>query len=451
MRFLFCFFAIALSLAVYPVFLNVNTELIPIWNHVEIDIFNWYRMIFVGFTGLISFYFVKELEPLAIGYLTLLFLSCLLSSFPQTSIFGTPMHHEGLIALMGYVGIYHLITKHGIYNALEKCLDIVVYVVAIVGVMQVIYGNFLNFPFFKLLMPKLEFSAVKWPIYSSLGGPNNLGLFCALFFPYAILKKKYVQVAFLLALAIGSQTRGAWLSMVITTAFISRRYLLYLAIAAVIGCIPIRADIADRARATYHQIHYPLRDGDLAGRVYMWKEALPMLKKTLFVGSGPSTFVLYFKQFQKRGDDIGFNKLVIDRPHNLFINIWQGTGLLSLLILSTIVINLMLYSKDAALKLGVLGFLIAGFFTDSVLSVTPYFLIFLGGLQHEYRNELAKSAFNDMVGFFSPLINIINKVSRLGFLDEELRKSAPKQKPTIVKAELPVEPTTEETINAEPV
>ncbi len=64
------------------------------------------------------------------------------------------------------------------------------------------------------------------------------------------------------------------------------------------------------------------------------------------------------------------------------------------------------------------------------------------------RNDLAKSAFNDMIGFFSPLINIINKVSRLGYLDEQLKKSAPIQKPALVKDS---EQTIEVNINAEPI
>ncbi len=385
MKFILCLFTIALSLGVYPIFLHMNKDLIHMWGYVEIDIFNWYRMVFVGLTGCTAFYFVRKLDTPVIWYLALLLLSTLFSLYPETSIYGTPMHHEGLIALIGYIGIYQFVVMSGFYKSLERALDVVVFIVGFVAILQILYGNFLNFPLFKAIVPKLEFQAVRWPLYSTLGGPNNLGLFCSLFFPYAIIKKKYAQVVLLLALAVGSQTRSAWISMFITTAFVSRKYVLYLIIASIVLCIPIHKKVFLRARVTWHQIHFPPRDGDLAGRIYMWKGAIPSLKKTLLIGQGPSTFPLYFPQFTKRGDDIGFENLVIDRPHNMYINIWQSTGLISLFILSSIVFIALCGGRSTALRLGVLGFLITGFFTDSMLSVTPYFLIFLGGLRYEYN------------------------------------------------------------------
>lgn len=386
MKKIFCFFTLALSLCMYPALLYMNREVASIYNNrVELDVFNWYRMLLVGFVGIISFRYVRRINALVIAYISLCILSCLCSEFPQTSIYGTPLHHEGLIALLGYVGIYLLASKYGFFKKMENCLGVVVYVVASVGVLQVIYGNFLSFPLFKLMLPeKMIFQAVSWPIYSTMGGPNNLGLFCALFFPYCLIKKKYFQAFLLISLAISSQTRGALLSIFITTAFISRRNLLYLTLGIILLCIPIHRKVIQRIHTTTNQIHYPLKDSDLSGRVYMWKESVDRLSKTTLIGDGPATFVHYFPQFKKRGNDIGFKNLIIDRPHNLYINIWQGTGLISLLILGCLVLVGLIGGQAAPLKMGVLGFLISGFFTDSMLSVTPYFLIFLGGLQHEY-------------------------------------------------------------------
>lgn len=51
------------------------------------------------------------------------------------------------------------------------------------------------------------------------------------------------------------------------------------------------------------------------------------------------------------------------------------------------------------------------------------------------RTELTQALFNHMFFFFKPIVSIVNGVGRLMFLDEEIRKSTPIQKPEIVKEE----------------
>lgn len=385
MKYVLCAFAIALSFAVYPITLLVNSELVPIFSHIEIDFFNWYRMLLVGVIGIPFLFLFRGVSWGLWAYLILLFASTALSRFPETSIYGTPMHHEGLIALLGYLGIYAAAKRFGLFKELELSLNIVVYTTAFFAVLQLIYGNFLNFPLFKLIIPKLMIHAETFPIYGNMAGPNHLGLFCALFLPYAIVKKKHLQVILLMALLIGSQTRGAWLSAVITTALISRRYLIYLIVIGAILSIPMHDIVTWRIKRTAREVHYPIQDVDFGGRAYMWKMAIPALKDTILLGHGPSTFISYFPQFTERGAAAGFANLVIDRPHNIFINIWQNTGLLSLIILGLLVFLAIFFSVNPSLEMGVIGFLIAGIFTDSVLCVTPYFLIFLGGLSNEHN------------------------------------------------------------------
>lgn len=382
-----CFFAIALTLLVYPIVLNINSDLSSFWGFLELDIFNWYRMLLIGVVGAGSFLCVRRKDPAVVLYLILLSISFTLSRFHETALYGTPMHHEGLIALLGYVGIYGFCVKYGFFKGLEKCLDIVVFIVFGVCLLQVLYGNFLDFFIFKIVMPPFQYKSLEWPLYGIEGCSNHLGLFCALFLPYAILRNKYIQVCLLIFMLIGSQCRGAWLSAIITTTFISRKALFYLIIAGILLSVPIHKKVAERIKTTVNDIHFPIRDKDLAGRAYMWKKSIPMLKESILIGKGPATFPLYFPQFAKRGDDIGFLSLIVDRPHNMFINIWQNTGLISLLVLSWVVLNAMLFSSDYSLIMGAMGFLIAGLFTDSVLCVTPYFLMFLGGMTNEYNEE----------------------------------------------------------------
>lgn len=389
MKFILCVFALALSVAIYPVTMLQHSEMLYIFNLIETDFFNWYRMILVSL--MIPFIALKNAKlrvewPIA-AYLFLLLLSSIASRYPETSIYGTPMHHEGLLAILGYFGIYQAVKRTGIFYSLEKCLDAVVFITAGVAVLQVKYGNFLNFPLFKLLIPEIKMTAETWPIYANMGGPNNLGLFCSLFTPYALIRKKWIQFTLLLALLIGCQSRGAWLSVVITTALISRKYLLYIVVVALSLSVFRHDIITERGAKILSGLHYPIQDKDLSGRGYMWKRAVPVLKESILIGKGPATYLHYVPQFHPRGDAIGFLAHAIDRPHNMYINIWESSGLLSLLLLAYWMRKTLKESNDAALKMGVVGYLIAGVFTDSVLCVTPYLSIFLGGIINGSNDE----------------------------------------------------------------
>ncbi len=376
MKFILCAFVVVLSVTIYPFERLQNSELVYIFGLIEVDFFNRYRMILVAL--MIPFAFRKT-EWLLGAYLTLLLLSTVSSRFPVTATYGTPMHNEGLLALLGFFGVYQATRRCGIFPALEKCLDAVVYITAFIAALQLYYGNFANFPLFKMLAPNAQIRAESWPIYANMGGPNNLGLFCSLFTPYAIVRKKRLQTALLFALLIGSQSRFAWLSVIITTAVISRKHLLWMAVIALTLSV-FRHDILTERFSRSFPIHWPIRDGDLSGRAYFWKRAIPVLKDSIILGKGPSTYAHYIPQFHKRGDAIGFYGHAIDRPHNMFINIWQSSGLLSLLILGVWMRKKLLFANDASLKMGIIGYLIAVVFTDSVLCVTPYLSIFLGGI-----------------------------------------------------------------------
>lgn len=371
-------FIIILSLTVYPAILVQNSELLYIFNFLEFDFFNWYRMLLVA--PMAAFLFCRRVEWPIVLFLICLFLSSIFSKYPETVLYGTPMHHEGVFAILGYIGIYQLAVYTGISRSVEKSLSAVVYITAFIACLQLYYGNFLNFPFFKIFIPEVPMRAEVWPIYANLGGPNNLGLFCSLVMPYALIRRKWLQFFLLSALLIGCQARGAWLSVFLTTAFISKKCLLFIILLALCLSVFKHDLIKRRVLHTINNIHFPPEDGDLAGRIYMWKRAVPFLKNSILIGRGPATYIHDVPQFHPRGDAIGFFNHAVDRPHNTFINIWHGTGLLSLLTLAYWIIGKLRIGADASLKMGVIGYLIASVFTDSVLCVTPYFLIFLGGI-----------------------------------------------------------------------
>ena len=142
-----------------------------------------------------------------------------------------------------------------------------------------------------------------------------------------------------------------------------------------------------------------------SARGYIWSRSLPMLKDNLILGSGPDTFVFRFPQNDLIGlyYTYGSPNTIVDKPHNLYLEIALSDGIIALLaflaVMAIYIIDSMkLYAlkKDftksqklgAATCLGVIGYLFAGIFNDSVVSVAPVFWIVLGvGVAINYMNR----------------------------------------------------------------
>ena len=157
--------------------------------------------------------------------------------------------------------------------------------------------------------------------------------------------------------------------------------------------------------AGMHNNLYPLVEAESTGfegyerlgssRAYIWSRTLPLLKDTIFMGYGPDTYAMYFPQDDVIGKLKFFNnpEIIVDKPHNLYLQIAVNTGIISLLALlylwgDYIFSSLVLYNNSdlsswknrlgIALLGAVAAYLMAGFFNDSVISVAPVFWILLG-------------------------------------------------------------------------
>lgn len=142
-----------------------------------------------------------------------------------------------------------------------------------------------------------------------------------------------------------------------------------------------------------------------SGRGYIWARSLPMLKDNIILGSGPDTFLYRFPQndFIGKYYTYGNTKTIVDKPHNLYLLIALNNGVIALLaflaiMLIYIIDSIKLYALKknynstqqlgAATSLGVIGYLFAGFFNDSIISVAPVFWIILGvGVALNYINR----------------------------------------------------------------
>lgn len=148
-----------------------------------------------------------------------------------------------------------------------------------------------------------------------------------------------------------------------------------------------------------------------SARGYIWSRSIPLLKNTLLLGYGPDTFVYKFPKNDFIGKYYAYDtpNMLVDKPHNLYLQIALNEGLIALLAFITVI---MVYIVDSvklyALKneynkpsvvygcitfLGVIGYVFAGLFNDSVISVAPVFWIVFGvgvALNYMNRNELDK-------------------------------------------------------------
>jgi len=143
-----------------------------------------------------------------------------------------------------------------------------------------------------------------------------------------------------------------------------------------------------------------------SSRGYIWSRTIPLIKNTLILGTGPDTFVFDFPQGDLIGKYYAYDtpNIVVDKPHNLYLQIAINYGVIALLgFLTMIIIYIVDSIKLYAFKedyqersqmlgsitcLGVVGYLFSGIFNDSVVSVAPVFWIVLGvGVALNFMNR----------------------------------------------------------------
>lgn len=132
-----------------------------------------------------------------------------------------------------------------------------------------------------------------------------------------------------------------------------------------------------------------------SGRGYIWSRTIMMLPSVIFKGYGPDTYPVVFPQDDfiaklNAGMDAS---MIVDKPHNMYLQIAINTGLISLLALLSLwgiylITSLKLYKGmiydteekciGFACFMAVLGYLVAGIFNDQIVSVAPLFWITLG-------------------------------------------------------------------------
>lgn len=150
-----------------------------------------------------------------------------------------------------------------------------------------------------------------------------------------------------------------------------------------------------------------------SARGYIWSRSIPMLKDTIWKGYGPDQYPFYFPQNDFFGKWYAYDTphMVVDKPHNLYLQIALNQGCIALVaflvaVLLYIVQSMKLYTRkmDYTLKeimgcacMGaVVGYLGAGVFNDSVVSVAPIFWVIWGfGIATNYLCKEERKAYKE--------------------------------------------------------
>ena len=144
--------------------------------------------------------------------------------------------------------------------------------------------------------------------------------------------------------------------------------------------------------------HIGFEGKELVGssRGYIWSRTFPLLKNCILTGYGADTFAYVFPQTDFLAKYYSYAEgfyITVDKPHNLYLQIFISNGLVALIAFLGICLfylidcfRLYALRKEyrieqiygAAVMLAVVGYLTAGMFNDSVVSVAPMFWILLG-------------------------------------------------------------------------
>ncbi|MDR0914814.1 MAG: O-antigen ligase family protein [Oscillospiraceae bacterium] len=132
--------------------------------------------------------------------------------------------------------------------------------------------------------------------------------------------------------------------------------------------------------------------GIATGRGYAWINTIKMLPKTLFVGYGADNFALYFPQNDYVGllNTHGTADVMIDKPHNMYLQTAINSGLISALLLIALFAVCLKRGIKTAINLNesflpyliiaITAFLIGAIANDSMVCVSPWFWFLLGTL-----------------------------------------------------------------------
>jgi hypothetical protein len=142
------------------------------------------------------------------------------------------------------------------------------------------------------------------------------------------------------------------------------------------------------------------------GRIYIWEKAVEMIVQKPLVGYGMDVFAYKFNQDDpKKNSNLNDYGVIVDKPHNLYLGVSVGGGILTLIGLLGLIIYSMFSSIARILSnvgiegenvifisifIGMSAYFVQGLFNDSIIGVSSFVWILFGMLtsnNNKYRNQ----------------------------------------------------------------
>ncbi len=131
-----------------------------------------------------------------------------------------------------------------------------------------------------------------------------------------------------------------------------------------------------------------------SGRLFIWGNTFDLIKQRPLVGYGLDTFSYHFPQSDpEKIAALETHTVIVDKPHNLYINVLYGSGVIALLaLLALLVVQFLKALKTIftqqldneqsivfiSLFIGWLAYLMQSLFNDSVIGTAPIFWVVFG-------------------------------------------------------------------------
>jgi hypothetical protein len=119
----------------------------------------------------------------------------------------------------------------------------------------------------------------------------------------------------------------------------------------------------------------------MSGRGYIWNRTIPMVLERPLFGYGADTYTANYPQGDLIYKQLIFynHAIVVDKPHNLFLNIALNFGFVGLILFLGISAYAMIRSRLDFLVIPILSYFVVGLVNDSVVFGT-YMIFVLFGL-----------------------------------------------------------------------
>lgn len=248
-----------------------------------------------------------------------------------------------------------------------------------------------------------KFNPDNFYAYGTLGNSNFLGTYTVFILPASIFvalkyrKKKYFVVACIIyAGMLVSLTRGVWLSFFITLLIIisytlKHKELRYGLLNIIISFVIVTAVLMPTQNGIIYKRALSIPDNIASGilmegssgsgRIAIWKDIKKLIPRYWTFGIGPDNLVFA---------GIKFNNSVVDKAHNIYLEMLVTMGLFTLLSFFLFISSFLkkiIDDSDFMYFLMIFTYLVQGFFNIDTIMVMPLFWIILGLSKGHTRNE----------------------------------------------------------------